>query len=66
MGINLVALKETGKPIGACGLLKREALDYPDLGYAFLPEFWGKGYAMEAADAILKKKLGYAIYAGIH
>ena len=56
-GINLVELKETGKPIGTCGLLKREALGFPDLGYAFLPEFWGKGYALEAADAILKKEI---------
>lgn len=53
----MVELKETGKPIGTCGLLKREALDFPDLGYAFLPEFCGKGFAMEAADAILKKEI---------
>ncbi len=40
--------------IGMCGLLKRAELDHPDLGYAFLPEFCGKGYAVEAADAVLK------------
>lgn len=40
--------------IGMCGLLKRPELDYPDLGYAFLPEFCGKGYAKEAAEAVLK------------
>lgn len=55
-GLNLVMLKETGTPIGTCGLLKREELDHPDLGYAFLPEFWGKGYAIEAAASILKEE----------
>jgi len=53
-GLNLVQLKGTKIPIGMCGLLKREDLDSPDLGYAFLPEFWGKGYAKEAADSVLK------------
>lgn len=56
-GLNLVLLKETEIPIGICGLLKREELKYPDLGYAFLPEFFGKGYASEAADSILKKEM---------
>ena len=53
-GLNLVLLKGTEIPIGMCGLLKREDLDFPDLGYAFLPEFWRKGYANEAADSVLK------------
>lgn len=54
-GLSLVSLKETNTPIGMCGLLKRAELKYPDLGYAFLPEFWGKGYANEAADSVIKK-----------
>lgn len=53
-GMFLVELKDSGTPIGACGLLKRDTLPDPDIGYAFLPEFWGKGYAFEAADAVLK------------
>ncbi|WP_394167888.1 GNAT family N-acetyltransferase [Photobacterium piscicola] len=52
-GLNLVLLKETATPIGICGLLKREELDYPDLGYAFLTEFCKKGYATEAASSVL-------------
>jgi len=56
-GLNLVLLKETEIPIGICGLLKREELEYPDLGYAFLPEFFGKGYASEAAYSVLKKEI---------
>jgi len=56
-GLNLVQLKDTGTPIGMCGLLKREELDHPDIGYALLPEFCGKGYANEAASSILKEEM---------
>ncbi|PKI15949.1 GNAT family N-acetyltransferase [Colwellia sp. 12G3] len=56
-GLSLVLLKGTETPIGMCGLLKREELDVPDLGFAFLPEFWGKGYANEAACSVLKEGL---------
>jgi len=52
-GLYLVQLKSTNKPIGMCGILKRESLPDPDLGFAFLPEYWGKGYAFEAASAAL-------------
>jgi RimJ/RimL family protein N-acetyltransferase len=53
-GQYLVQLKETNKAIGMCGLVKRDTLEHPDLGFAFLPEAWGKGYAFEAASAVLK------------
>ncbi len=53
-GLCLVALRETGMPVGMCGLLRRDHLDAPDIGYAFLPEFWSRGYAVEAAAAILE------------
>jgi RimJ/RimL family protein N-acetyltransferase len=56
-GLNLVLLKETETPIGMCGLLKRPELNHPDLGYALLPEFWGKGFAIEAAKAILEEEV---------
>ena len=52
-GLNLVELKSTGISIGMCGLLKRTELEYPDIGYAFLPEFCGMGFAHEAAISIL-------------
>ena len=52
-GLELVQLKETGQPIGMCGLLKRDAFADRDVGYAFLPEFWSKGYAREAVAATL-------------
>jgi RimJ/RimL family protein N-acetyltransferase len=40
-------------PIGVCGLIKREELDDVDIGYAFLPDYCGKGYAQESAIAVL-------------
>lgn len=51
-GLYLVELKETGEAIGMCGLIKRDTLDDVDIGYAFLPTFWSKGYAVEAALAM--------------
>ena len=50
-GLYLVQLKESGESIGMCGLIKRPALEDVDIGYAFLPKFWSKGYAVEAARA---------------
>ena len=51
-GLYLVVMKETNESMGMCGLIKRDTLDDVDIGYAFLPKFWGKGYAVEAAQAI--------------
>lgn len=42
-----------GAPLGMCGLLQRDFLDAPDLGYAFLAEHTGRGYAREAAASTL-------------
>lgn len=36
-----------------CGLVKRDGLEHPDVGYAFLPPYWSQGYAFEAASAVL-------------
>lgn len=52
-GLNCVELKETGEAIGMCGLIRRDALDDVDIGYALLPGFCGQGYAAEAARAVL-------------
>jgi [ribosomal protein S5]-alanine N-acetyltransferase len=52
-GLYLVGLKATGAPIGICGLIKRESLEDVDLGFALLQEFWGKGYALESASAVV-------------
>jgi len=52
-GLYLAELKNGGIPIGICGLLKREALADVDIGFAFLPQFWKKGYAFESATAVM-------------
>ncbi len=60
-GLYLTELKEGGVPIGICGLIKRESLQDVDIGFAFLPRFWAKGYAYESASAVMaygKKALG--------
>ena len=60
-GMYVVALKNTEEPIGTCGLIKRDGLDDVDIGYAFLPQFRGRGFALESAAAVLehgKRDLG--------
>lgn len=52
-GLYRVALKSSGEAIGLCGLIKRDTLADVDIGYAFLPAHWGRGYAEEAARATL-------------
>ncbi|HEY5688762.1 MAG TPA: GNAT family N-acetyltransferase [Yeosuana sp.] len=46
--------KKDNKEIGTCGLIKREQLEEVDLGFAFLPEFEGKGFGYEASIAIIR------------
>jgi ribosomal-protein-alanine N-acetyltransferase len=53
-GLYLVELKENGTPIGISGLLRRETLPGADIGFAFLPGYWSKGYAVESAAAVMK------------
>ena len=48
-----VELKASGELAGMCGLIQRDALPAPDLGYAFLPAFRGQGLAREAASLCL-------------
>ena len=50
-GLWMVQHRTTGNPMGMCGLIKGDTLDEVDLGYALCPEFWGLGYAREAAEA---------------
>lgn len=52
-GLNKVELKSTGEPIGISGLVKRDTLPEPDIGFAFLPEYWNQGYAIESARAVM-------------
>jgi ribosomal-protein-alanine N-acetyltransferase len=48
----------SGPPLGMCGLVRREGLEHADLGFAFLERHWGRGYAVEAAGAVLDWAFG--------
>ncbi len=52
-GLYLTVRREDDEPIGICGILKRDTLDHPDIGFAFRPAFWRQGYCSEAARATL-------------
>lgn len=52
-GLYLVELKEKRAPVGICGLVKRDIFEHPDIGFAFLQEYWSRGLAFEAASAAL-------------
>jgi ribosomal-protein-alanine N-acetyltransferase len=51
-GLCAVELAPHGTPIGICGLLRRDDLPAPDIGFAFLEAYRGQGFAREAADAV--------------
>ncbi|HET7696013.1 MAG TPA: GNAT family N-acetyltransferase [Vicinamibacterales bacterium] len=51
-GLWLVELSDTSTPIGICGILKRDVLPDPDIGFAFLPDYRSRGFAYEAAAAV--------------
>ncbi len=54
-GLYKVSLKSSKEPIGMCGLLKRDSLPFPDLGFAFKDKFQGKGYGYESSIAVLEQ-----------
>jgi RimJ/RimL family protein N-acetyltransferase len=57
-GMYVVALKETGESIGTCGLIKRDEIEDVDIGFAFLPQHRGRGFAFESAAAVLEYGTG--------
>jgi len=52
---NIIELKTSKQPVGVVTLIEREKQIYPDIGFALLPKFEGKGYALEASTAYLRK-----------
>jgi RimJ/RimL family protein N-acetyltransferase len=52
-GFWAVERRADGETIGLCGLIRRDALDDVDVGYALLPQHTGQGYAREAVAATL-------------
>ena len=53
-GLFLVELRDSGKPVGICGLLKRDYLQDVDVGFALRESYRGQGYAFEAAQAAMR------------
>jgi ribosomal-protein-alanine N-acetyltransferase len=53
-GLYAACLRD-GSPLGICGLVKRDGLSDPDLGFAFLARYRSKGYALESARAVLQR-----------
>ena len=53
-GLYAVDVKADSIQVGICGFVKRDTLPEPDLGFAFLPQFEGRGFGFESADAVLR------------
>jgi ribosomal-protein-alanine N-acetyltransferase len=53
----VVTLQDEQTAIGIISFIKREYLEHHDIGFAFLPAYAGKGYAFEAAEAVLTDML---------
>jgi|SRR5579872_3389435 len=67
-GLYLVCVKGSGEGAGICGLVKRETLLDADIGFAFLPQYRGQGFALESAAAVLlyaKEQLGLPRVLGV-
>lgn len=53
IGFCAIVEKASGKFIGWCGLWRLQETKETEVGYALFKEFWGKGFAVEAAEAFL-------------
>lgn len=58
----IVRLSESREPVGVVTFIQRDYLDHPDIGFAFLPQHAGKGYAHEAAQVVLDAALADPAY----
>jgi len=52
-GVLVMEQLEDGEPAGMCGLFRRDNLDHPDLGFAMLEQYFGRGYATEASRGVI-------------
>ena len=50
---HVISIKSKDIPIGIVTFIKRDYLDHHDIGFAFLPEYSGHGYAFEASKHLL-------------
>ena len=53
-GFYLVELKESRERVGICGLVKREGMADVDVGFSMAARYWSRGYAYEAASALME------------
>jgi len=71
-GMNVLVDKATGKMVGQCGLLLQEVEGsiIMEVGYSVLPQYQGKGYAIEAAgkcrDYAFTNRFADELYSTIH
>ena len=54
-GLMRVVRKADGEALGMCGVLKRDTLPDPDIGFSFFPAFWSQGYALESVCAVMRQ-----------
>ena len=57
-GMWVVERLDLAGPLGISGIVRRDTLPGPDIGFAFLPEHWGRGYAFESALAVRDHAFG--------
>ena len=50
----IIERRSDGVAMGMGGMIRRDSLPGPDIGYAMLPAYWGQGYAYEAAAAVVR------------
>lgn len=71
-GMNALIEKEGGRFVGQCGLLIHiiDDIEELEIGYSLMPEFRGKGYAIEASgkcrDYAFENKLAESLISKIH
>lgn len=60
-GLWLMQRASDGAMLGMCGLVRRESLPGPDLGFAQLEQHSGQGYAFEASQAAINYAVQHAL-----
>jgi ribosomal-protein-alanine N-acetyltransferase len=58
-GLYLVEHKDSARPLGLCGLLRRDSHPDVEIGFAMLPSGRGQGFASEAAAATMRLAIGH-------
>ena len=51
----IASIEKPTQPIGIITLIKRDYLNFPDIGYALLPNVMNLGYAQEATESVINE-----------